>query len=259
MAQITVNPVKEVTTTNSLGQTVTTSTAASFMITPPMSQWEDADLNEEKEKKKIRNNFEREAYLNSLTNNETDPVVQTDEGSRMSRAPIVNFAGQTGSGYPPDPSGAAGPNHYVQAVNTTYRVYDKTGNALTTTKNLNTLWPGSSNTGDPIVMYDRHADRWFISQFNDPAKILIAISTTSDPTGTYYAYTFNLTQFPDYPKYSIWWDGSAVRFDKPMLNINREEVLMKAEEAKVAEEKEFDATPKKIKNSDKSKSDGTDK
>jgi hypothetical protein len=44
-----------------------------------------------------------------------------------------------------------------------------------------------------------------------------------------------------------------------MLNINREEVLMKAEEAKVAEEKEFDATPKKIKNSDKSKSDGTDK
>jgi hypothetical protein len=64
---------------------------------------------------------------------------------------------------------------------------------------------------------------------------------------------------PATPKYSIWWDGSAVRFDKPMLNINREEVLMKAEEAKVAEEKEFDATPKKIKNSDKSKSDGTDK
>jgi len=207
IAQITVNPVKEVTTTNSLGQTVTTSTASSFMITLPMSQWEDADLNEEKEEKEIRNNFEREAYLNSLTNNEADPVVQTNEGSRISRAPIVNFAGQTGSGYPPDPSGAAGPNHYVQAVNTTYRVFDKTGNALTTTKNLSTLWPGSSNTGDPIVMYDRHADRWFISQFNDPAKILIAISTTSDPTGTYYAYTFNLTEFPDYPKYSIWWDG----------------------------------------------------
>ena len=64
---------------------------------------------------------------------------------------------------------------------------------------------------------------------------------------------------PATPKYSIWWDGSAVRFDKPMLNINREEVLMKAEEAKVAEEKEFDATPKKINNTDKSKSDGTDK
>lgn len=50
---------------------------------------------------------------------------------------------------------------------------------------------------------------------------------------------------PETPTYSIWWDGSSVRFDKPNLNSNRDEVLMKAQEAKVAEEKEFDTQTKK--------------
>lgn len=204
----TLNPSpEEVVTKNALGQTVIASKPSGFWITPPLSEWKDADPNEMKNPKEIRNDFEREAYLDGLVDNTPDPVVQSEFGSTPNRAPIVNFQAQSGSGYPPDPSGAAGPNHYVQAVNTVYRVYSKTGNPLSTSKSLSTLWPGSQNAGDPIVMYDRHADRWFISQFNDPAKILIAISTTNDPTGTYYAYTFNLSQFPDYPKYSIWWDG----------------------------------------------------
>ncbi|MBL7985537.1 MAG: hypothetical protein JNM91_11090, partial [Flavobacteriales bacterium] len=59
-----------------------------------------------------------------------------------------------------------GPDRYVQAVNTSYRVYMKTGSPDGPQRNLSTLWAGSDNLGDPIVMYDRHADRWFISQFN---------------------------------------------------------------------------------------------
>ena len=102
----------------------------------------------------------------------------------------------------PDPSGAAGPNHYVQAVNTSYRVFNKDGSAIPqATFSLSSLWPGSTNEGDPIVMYDRHADRWFISQFQfNPNKILIAISETNDPTGSYYAYSFTLSQFSGLPE-----------------------------------------------------------
>ena len=198
----------EVVTTNELGQTIVTATPVDFRITPPMTEWAVVEDGVLKEKKEFRNNFKRDGYLEAQNATDNDPVVQEEFGSRMNRAPIVNFTAQSGSGYPPDPSGAAGPNHYVQAVNTSYRVYNKSGNAMTSSMNLSSLWPGSSNFGDPIVMYDRHADRWFISQFQaNPNQILIAISTTGDPTGTYYAYTFNLASFPDYPKYSIWWDG----------------------------------------------------
>lgn len=147
---------------------------------------------------------------NALPLDGIDPIAQTIDGTMMPpRAPIANWQGMSGSGFPPDPSGAAGPNHYVQGVNTSFRVYDKTGTGMASAASLNTLWSGSTNDGDPIILYDKYADRWFISQFNSPNEVLVAISTTPDPLGTYYSYTFipSSGQFPDYPKYSIWWDG----------------------------------------------------
>lgn len=156
-----------------------------------------------------------------------DPIVQENFGMSPTKAPIKSWDGQAGA-FPPDPSGAAGPNHYVQAVNTKYRVYDKNGAPLTNSLNLSSLWTGSANDGDPIVMYDRHADRWVITQFQISGnKILFAVSTTPDPTGTYYTYSYTFTQFPDYPKFSIWSDGyymtsnsgnkNAVAFDRTKM------------------------------------------
>src|SRR4051812_49295223 len=139
-----------------------------------------------------------------------DPIQQKKEGLAPLALPLVNFDGQPGDASPADPSGAAGPNHYVQAVNEQFRVYDKTGKPLINSLDLKTLWTGSVNEGDPIVLYDKFADRWFIQQFQQTGnKILIAISTSPDPTGTYYQYTFvpDASQFPDYPKFSIWADG----------------------------------------------------
>lgn len=144
-----------------------------------------------------------------------DPaIVQTKMGTRSNanKAPLQNWAGVTSSAYPPDPTGAVGPNHYVQIVNaTTVRIFNKTGTALESFQ-LGTLWGSSSDAGDPIVMYDKFADRWFLSQFDDPYgstpnNIYIAISQTNDPTGSYYVYTFTSNQFPDYLKFSIWQDG----------------------------------------------------
>lgn len=37
--------------------------------------------------------------------------------------------------------------------------------------------------------------------------MLIAVSTSSDPTGTWYSWSFPMTGFPDYPKFGIWQDG----------------------------------------------------
>ncbi len=148
--------------------------------------------------------------INHNPNALDDGARQKDQGSRNSSSPLVNFVAQPGDATPPDPSGAAGPNHYVQAVNDQYRAYDKNGTPLMASLDLKSIWSGSINDGDPIVLYDKFADRWFIQQFqNSGNKILIAISTTPDPTGTFYKYTFvpNATDFPDYPKFSIWPDG----------------------------------------------------
>lgn len=135
--------------------------------------------------------------------------MQRTMGTRTPMAPLVNWAGQSGSGYPPDPTGAIGPNHYVQAVNATpLKVYNKTTGANMLTTSVGALFGTSTNDGDPIVMYDKYADRWFVSQFGlSGNKIFIAISQTNDPTGSYYTYTYTSPQFPDYLKFSIWQNG----------------------------------------------------
>ena len=140
-----------------------------------------------------------------------DPTtIQSTMGSIHNRAPIHSWAGQAATGFfPLDPSGAVGPNHYVQMINaTTFKVWNKTGTALLT-GTLGNLWsPATANDGDPVVLYDKGADRWFMSQFGQTGNsIYIAISKTADPTGAWYTYTFTSPVFPDYLKFSVWQDG----------------------------------------------------
>jgi hypothetical protein len=143
-----------------------------------------------------------------------DPVLQKQGASHWTKAPLQNWDGTSFTAYPPDPSGAAGPNHYVHMVNSEFTIYDKTGTVLYGPAALGTLL-GGSNDGDPIVMYDADADRWFLSQFKTSNNSLqIAVSQTNDPTGAYYTYEFALNSFPDYPKYSIWSNAYFVSANK---------------------------------------------
>jgi hypothetical protein len=165
-----------------------------------------------KDKKKRKpQHFEFTVDKDGLAYGTDSSLVQANDGSRTNKAPIQNWAGISTSGmYPPDPTGAAGTQYYLQATNsTTYRVYNKSNGSIVTTGTLGNLWsPSTPNDGDPIVMFDRFADRWFISQFGDAGnKIYIAISQTNNPAGAYYTYTFTSPQFPDYLKFSIWSDG----------------------------------------------------
>src|SRR5438034_2301440 len=119
---------------------------------------------------------------------------------------------------PPDTNGAVGPNHYVQTVNTSFAVFNKSGTALMGPVRINTVWSGfgggcqTNNDGDPSVVYDGIADRWVIRQFSLPTPpylICVAVSTSPDPTGSYNRYSLNYgnTNFPDYPKLGVWPDG----------------------------------------------------
>jgi hypothetical protein len=147
----------------------------------------------------------------------SDPVRQQTAGSTASGQTLVNFDGQVaGGGCPPDPDGAVGLTQYVQAINSSYQVFSKTGTALTAVIDLKTIFPNiPGDDGDPIVLYDKFAGRWFIAEFQvskAPCGFSVAISKTSDATGAYYVYNFSnpnwTTQnYPDYPKFSIWTDG----------------------------------------------------
>lgn len=144
---------------------------------------------------------------------------QRDFGGIHSYALEENFDGtsitETQGFVPPDPTGAVGPNHYVHAVNSAFKIFDKSGNVLAGPSVLGTLWPGNVNDGDPIILYDQLADRWFISQFNTGTNgLLIAVSTTPDPTGTYNTWEYPLDSFPDYPHYTIWHDAYYLTANK---------------------------------------------
>ncbi|MDP4013155.1 MAG: fibronectin type III domain-containing protein [Candidatus Nanopelagicales bacterium] len=137
-----------------------------------------------------------------------------------------NFDGisNVNSVLPPDTNGDVGPDHYVQIVNLSFAVYSKTGTLLGGPWSNNALWTGFSvsdcadyNNGDPIVNYDQAADRWVISQFAVDGSTMyecLAVSTGSDPLGTYELYAFDYgTDFPDYPKVGVWPDGYYVTYN----------------------------------------------
>lgn len=129
-----------------------------------------------------------------------------------------NFDGANvteGGAVPPDPTGAAGPDHYVHAFNLGVKIFDKSGNLLVGPISLGDFFQNGVNSGDPIVLYDQLADRFFVSQFRTSNNaLLIAVSETPDPTGAYNLYEFPLNSFPDYPKYSIWPDGYYMTANK---------------------------------------------
>jgi len=140
-------------------------------------------------------------------------------------------AGQYGfsvTGAPPDTNGTAGATQYVQWVNTSFAIFNKTTGALIAGPTAgNALWAGfgggcqTNNDGDPVVVYDKLAQRWVFSQFSvttTPYLQCIAVSTTSDAAGTYNRYSFQYNNFDDYPKMGVWPDGYYETFN--MFNGN---------------------------------------
>ena len=154
----------------------------------------------------------------------TDPVRQTAGSGAFPATQGLSFAGVGNGDYgftpdaaPPDTNGAVGATQYVQWVNESFAVFAKTTGALVHGPVTgNTLWAGfggaceTNNDGDPIVQYDKAANRWIFTQFSvssTPYLQCVAVSTTSDATGTYNRYAFQMNQFPDYPKLGVWPDG----------------------------------------------------
>lgn len=131
----------------------------------------------------------------------------------------VQFEGIGANGYiPPDTNLAVGVTNgvtqVVETVNVEFAVYDKTGTLKKGPVAIDSLFTGvnslcsSNNGGDPIVLYDQIAGRWLIAQLaysGSSNYVCVAVSTGTDATGTFNAYSFPFgSTLPDYPKFGIW-------------------------------------------------------
>jgi len=142
-----------------------------------------------------------------------------------------SFPGFVIDGVPPDPNGDVGPNDYVQAVNESIAVFGKDGTHRAGPISIQSIFGPLQGTcatagqGDPVVLYDRLADRWFLSQFawpsdssgnpNGPSYQCVAVSQGPDPTGAWYLYSMGpmtfqgAAAFNDYSKFGVWPDADA--------------------------------------------------
>ncbi|MBI3748933.1 MAG: hypothetical protein HY262_08840 [Chloroflexi bacterium] len=164
--------------------------------------------------------------------NQPDGVLQASASAPSQPTAGIGFAGVGNGDYgfapnaaPPDTNGAVGATQYVQWVNESFAVFNKSTGAIVAgfPKAGNSIWSGfgggcqANNDGDPIVQYDKLANRWILTQFSvttTPYLECVAVSTTSDATGTYNRYAFSYgTQFNDYPKLGVWPDGYYVSYN----------------------------------------------
>jgi hypothetical protein len=159
-------------------------------------------------------------------------------------APDASFDGLDfatwGAGHPPDTNGDVGPTYYIETVNTSIGIYDKSTGSRVAAFTFNSFMSQGSfgnlcdtdNFGDPVVLYDTYEDRWFITDFafkldgsgnvvNPPGAFqCFAVSKTGDPvSGGWNFYSIAAPgALNDYPKFGVWPDGiymSANMFGYP--------------------------------------------
>ena len=141
-------------------------------------------------------------------------VVVVALGAGCSYEGIRKF--DSGAGEPPDVHIAVGLNHVGEVTNGLYRTFLKNPIGEVTTNVPLSTAVGCSGAFDPRIVYDQGAQRWYIvaaSRVTNPGKLCLAVSTTNDPTGSYFTFQFTVPTalWPDFPllgfsddKVTIW-------------------------------------------------------
>ncbi len=157
------------------------------------------------------------------------PPSKVDEGGPLvpSPNPSSQFQGEIdqaiGGGpagaftIPPDTMGAVGLDKVFVTVNNNYKVQDKPTGAQLSLVSIEAFWASTGATGtfDPRVQYDPYNDRWLLTAvsnaFAATSSVLVGVSQTSDPQGTYFLFRFIVGSGA----------GSGEWADFPMLGFNK--------------------------------------
>jgi Carboxypeptidase regulatory-like domain len=160
-----------------------------------------------------------------------NPATMT-QAAAAAPAPDSTFAGldfaNWGQGHPPDTNGDVGPAYYMQTINVSVGIYNKSTGTRVAAFTFNSFMNQGSfgnlcdtdNFGDPVVLYDSFEDRWIVTDFAfkldasgnvSPQHVYecFAVSKTSDPIAG--GWNFYSIETPgglgDYPKLGVWPDG----------------------------------------------------
>jgi hypothetical protein len=145
---------------------------------------------------------------------------------------------------PPDSTGTIGPDRYIEAINTKYAIYSKTG-SLINSGSLSQLTGISGglfgyNLSDPQMMWDQRTQRFYYSvvYYNGAATtngLAIGWSTTSTPASSsdFCKYTASFGgELPDYPKlgdsqdfllfgYNLFGNGASTYDGSEFMTLNK--------------------------------------
>ncbi|MBI5215944.1 MAG: T9SS type A sorting domain-containing protein [Ignavibacteriae bacterium] len=121
---------------------------------------------------------------------------------------------------PPDVHGAVGVNHLMTTLNSQVRIQDKSG-VTVSTASLDGFWTtlGTPDAFDPKIMYDPYNNRWMFTcvanAWEANSAILIGVTATNDPTGTWYLFSVDAhgsnLSWADYPSIGFNKDWIAVQ------------------------------------------------
>jgi hypothetical protein len=145
-----------------------------------------------------------------------------DEGARNARITAPDTSGRVtinnpNTGVSPgDPVVEVGTSHVIYAVNATggtqFTVYNKAGGQVAGPTAFRTLAPAgnacATSVSDPIVLFDRMANRWFMLEMGGTSsgfRLCVYVSRTADPvSGGWWFYGFATPTLPDYPHCGVW-------------------------------------------------------
>src|SRR5262249_5020105 len=121
---------------------------------------------------------------------------------------------------PPDTHGAVGIDKVMSVHNSNYRIQNKADGAVISTVAISTFWSatGAIDPFDPRATYDPYNDRWILSAASEAgsanSSVLIGVSQTSDPTGSWYLFRFDTDS------------GNTLWADFPTLGFNKNWVVV---------------------------------
>ena len=154
-----------------------------------------------------------------------EQMIQPFAMSRVATTNLLNFDGVSDrdGDAPPDTNASVGATQVVEVTNTSYEVFNKaTGAPILGPAEVSSIWSGfggtcgngSNNFSDPVVIYDKAANRWLVTILGSPDGFFsgvecVAVSSTSDATGSYHRYSFGFGtgNLNDYPKFGVWPDA----------------------------------------------------
>jgi hypothetical protein len=170
------------------------------------------------------------AYLAAKAATTRSPATIRQEIAQPLAPPSLNLSiegvNQTtaAGGFPPDTHGATGINHFVEVTNSHFDVYLKSNGLRVKSISLASFM-GYFTRGlfDPRAVYDSTWKRWVITAdaFPESATVqryFIAVSTSPDPTGSFFIYNVNTTGFA----------GTNNFYDFPQVGMDQDAIIFTA-------------------------------